>query len=48
MKNCFYDKEISTKIYINNPAIELFPEENKNIFTKLWEDEKTLDQENQN
>lgn len=47
MNNYFYDKETGTKIYINDPAIELFPEENKkNIFTKLWEDEKTLEQEN--
>ena len=47
MNNYFYDKETGTKIYINDPTIELFPEENKkNIFTKLWEDEKTLEQEN--
>ena len=46
MIDYFYDKETNTKIYVNDPVIELFPEENKkNIFTKLWEDEKILDQD---
>ena len=48
MIDYFYDKETDTKIYINNPTIDLFPEEKKiNIFTKLWEDEKILDQDYQ-
>jgi putative transferase (TIGR04331 family) len=45
MINYLYDKETQTKIFINNFIIEFFPRgKEKNIFTKLWEDEKILDQ----